>query len=99
PPQIHTLSLHDALPIYSEELRETRPLADSLTRPLASQSSVLSPQSFHVVAYDFGIKRNILRLLVSRGCRVTVVPADTPAREVLADRKSTRLNSSHVKSS
>src|SRR5690606_23537612 len=84
PPQIHTLSLHDALPIYSEELRETRPLADSLTRPLASQSSVLSPQSFHVVAYDFGIKRNILRLLVSRGCRVTVVPADTTARAVLA---------------
>ena len=39
---------------------------------------------FHVVAYDFGIKRNILRLLAGRGCRVTVVPADTPAAEVLA---------------
>jgi carbamoyl-phosphate synthase small subunit len=38
----------------------------------------------HVVAYDFGIKRNILRLLVNRGCRVTVVPAQTPASEVLA---------------
>ncbi len=38
----------------------------------------------HVVAYDFGIKRNILRLLVNRGCRVTVVPATTPAAEVLA---------------
>ncbi|MFI3136563.1 MAG: glutamine-hydrolyzing carbamoyl-phosphate synthase small subunit [Methylococcaceae bacterium] len=38
----------------------------------------------HVVAYDFGIKRNILRLLVNRGCRVTVVPATTPAHEVLA---------------
>ncbi len=38
----------------------------------------------HVVAYDFGIKRNILRLLVNRGCRVTVVPAKTPASEVLA---------------
>ncbi|MDD5273663.1 MAG: carbamoyl phosphate synthase small subunit, partial [Methylovulum sp.] len=38
----------------------------------------------HVVAYDFGIKRNILRLLVNRGCRVTVVPAKTPAAEVLA---------------
>ncbi|MEW6611126.1 MAG: glutamine-hydrolyzing carbamoyl-phosphate synthase small subunit [Pseudomonadota bacterium] len=38
----------------------------------------------HVVAYDFGIKRNILRMLVDRGCRVTVVPAETPAREVLA---------------
>lgn len=38
----------------------------------------------HVVAYDFGIKRNILRLLVDRGCRVTVVPATTPAEDVLA---------------
>ncbi|MCF6264278.1 MAG: glutamine-hydrolyzing carbamoyl-phosphate synthase small subunit [Xanthomonadales bacterium] len=40
-------------------------------------------EEFHVVAYDFGIKRNILRMLVDRGCRVTVVPAETPAEEVL----------------
>jgi carbamoyl-phosphate synthase small subunit len=40
--------------------------------------------SKHVVAYDFGIKRNILRLLVNRGCRVTVVPATTKADTVLA---------------
>lgn len=38
----------------------------------------------HIVAYDFGIKRNILRLLANRGCRVTVVPATTSAEEVLA---------------
>ena len=38
----------------------------------------------HVVAYDFGVKRNILRMLVDRGCRLTVVPATTPASEVLA---------------
>ena len=38
---------------------------------------------FHVVAYDFGVKRNILRMLASRGCKVTVVPAMTPAAEVL----------------
>lgn len=38
----------------------------------------------HVVAYDFGVKRNILRMLVERGCRLTVVPAQTPAAEVLA---------------
>ena len=38
---------------------------------------------FHVVAYDFGVKFNILRMLSSRGCRVTVVPAQTPAAEVL----------------
>ncbi len=38
---------------------------------------------FHVVAYDFGVKRNILRMLAERECRLTVVPATTPAREVL----------------
>ena len=38
----------------------------------------------HVVAYDFGIKENILRMLTREGCRVTVVPATTPAAEVLA---------------
>jgi carbamoyl-phosphate synthase small subunit len=42
------------------------------------------PSRFKVVAYDFGIKRNILRNLVESGCDVTVVPADTPAEEVLA---------------
>ena len=39
--------------------------------------------SLHVVALDFGVKRNILRMLATRGCRVTVVPAQTPAAEVL----------------
>ena len=39
---------------------------------------------YHVVAYDYGVKWNILRMLVERGCRVTVVPAQTPAAEVLA---------------
>ncbi|RON54582.1 glutamine-hydrolyzing carbamoyl-phosphate synthase small subunit [Pseudomonas frederiksbergensis] len=39
---------------------------------------------YHVVAYDYGVKLNILRMLVERGCRVTVVPAQTPASEVLA---------------
>ena len=38
---------------------------------------------YHVVAYDFGVKRNILRMLVDRGCRLTVVPAQTSAEEVL----------------
>jgi carbamoyl-phosphate synthase small subunit len=41
-------------------------------------------QQFHVVAYDYGVKRNILRMLVERGCKVTVVPAKTPAGDVLA---------------
>ncbi|MDO9069422.1 MAG: glutamine-hydrolyzing carbamoyl-phosphate synthase small subunit, partial [Deltaproteobacteria bacterium] len=44
------------------------------------------PGTFHVVAYDFGIKRNILRCLASIGARVTVVPADTTSEEVLALR-------------
>ncbi|MDR6927382.1 glutamine-hydrolyzing carbamoyl-phosphate synthase small subunit [Pseudomonas sp. BE134] len=39
---------------------------------------------YHVVAYDYGVKLNILRMLVERGCRVTVVPAQTPAADVLA---------------
>jgi len=39
---------------------------------------------YHVAVYDFGVKRNILRMLVARGCRLTVVPAQTPASEVLA---------------
>ena len=41
-------------------------------------------QRLHVVAYDFGIKRNILRLLADHGCRMTVVPAQTTARDVMA---------------
>lgn len=41
---------------------------------------------FHVIAYDFGVKRNILRMLAERGCRVTVVPAQTPAAQVLAEK-------------
>jgi carbamoyl-phosphate synthase small subunit len=43
-----------------------------------------TPPGRHVVAYDFGVKRNILRMLADRGCRVTVVPAQTPAAEALA---------------
>ncbi len=44
------------------------------------------PPKFKVVAYDFGVKRNILRMLAERGCDVTVVPAQTPAAEALAMR-------------
>jgi carbamoyl-phosphate synthase small subunit len=43
----------------------------------------LTAPKFHVVAYDFGVKKNILRMLAERGCKVTVVPAKTPAAEVL----------------
>jgi carbamoyl-phosphate synthase small subunit len=51
---------------------------------LGSGYGQLSEPRFHVLAYDFGLKRNILRMLAERGCRVTVVPARTPAAEVLA---------------
>lgn len=44
----------------------------------------LQSPKFKVVAYDFGVKRNILRMLAERGCDVTVVPAKTPAKDVLA---------------
>jgi carbamoyl-phosphate synthase small subunit len=52
--------------------------------PDSTRAPIRSNQRLHVVAYDFGIKRNILRLLADGGCRMTVVPAQTPAEEVLA---------------
>jgi carbamoyl-phosphate synthase small subunit len=54
-------------------------LADGLPNDRAEEAL-----PWHVVAYDFGVKRNILRMLVDRGCRLTVVPATTPASAVLA---------------
>lgn len=53
------------------------------TWQLGRGHGTLADAKFHVVAYDFGVKQNILRLLAARGCRVTVVPAQTPAAEVL----------------
>jgi carbamoyl-phosphate synthase small subunit len=50
---------------------------------LGSGYGTLKAPRFHVVAYDFGVKKNILRMLAERGCKVTVVPAKTPAAEVL----------------
>lgn len=52
--------------------------------PKQPRPSTAEQAEFNVVAYDYGIKTNILRMLVDRGCRVTVVPAQTPASEVLA---------------
>ena len=48
-------------------------------------ATVVSAKDWHVVAYDFGVKRNILRILSQLGCRLTVVPATTPASEVLKE--------------
>ena len=52
----------------------------SLTGGYAQQAE----SEFHVVAYDFGVKHNILRMLAERGCKLTVVPAQTSAKDVLA---------------
>ncbi len=52
--------------------------------PENPRAPIRSHQRLHVVAYDFGIKRNILRILADHGCRMTVVPAQTTAEEVLA---------------
>jgi carbamoyl-phosphate synthase small subunit len=52
--------------------------------PESARAPIRAPQRLHVVAYDFGIKRNILRLLADGGCRMTVVPAQTSAEETLA---------------
>jgi carbamoyl-phosphate synthase small subunit len=68
----------------AREVSVAQPYAWTQTEwALGSGYGTLADARFHVVAYDFGIKRNILRMLASRGCRVTVVPAQTPAAEVL----------------
>ncbi len=56
------------------------------TGPRVDAGTAPPEARFHVVAYDYGVKRNILRLLVDRGCRVTVVPARTSAEEAIALR-------------
>jgi len=75
-----------------EQMKDERPLTND-QRPMTNDESV-RPSSFvvrplsvpcpHVVVYDFGVKWNILRRLVAHGCRVTVVPATTYARDALA---------------
>src|SRR5918997_1827851 len=65
---------------------ENRELASAVTTPQAYEVAAVGPEKFHVVCYDFGVKRNSLSELARLGCRVTVVPAWTPAREALALR-------------
>jgi carbamoyl-phosphate synthase small subunit len=66
-------------------LPETTPWLDGSIRWLGDHTPFHAPaEGPHVVAYDFGIKRNILRMLVDRGCKVTIVPAETPAERALA---------------
>jgi carbamoyl-phosphate synthase small subunit len=57
---------------------------DETTWMLGTGYGKLTEPKFNVVAYDFGVKRNILRMLAARGCKLTVVPAQTSAKDVLA---------------
>jgi carbamoyl-phosphate synthase small subunit len=63
---------------------ENRELASVVTTKKPYEVSAKGEQRFHVVCYDFGVKRNSLRELAQRGCRITVVPASTTAAEVTA---------------
>ena len=71
--------------VWQLESQESGIRNQESVKPGLPQSPILNPQSspFHVVAYDFGVKRNILRMLASRGCKITVVPAKTSASDVL----------------
>lgn len=63
---------------------ENRELASVVTTKQPYEFPAAGPERFHVVCYDFGVKLNSLRELSRAGCRVTVVPASTPASEVFA---------------
>jgi carbamoyl-phosphate synthase small subunit len=65
---------------------ENRELASVVTTERPYEVAAVGEERFHVVCYDFGVKRNSLNELAREGCRVTVVPASTPAAEVLAMR-------------
>jgi len=62
---------------------ENRELASAVTTPAVYEVAAEGPEKFHVVCYDFGVKRNSLKELARLGCRVTVVPTSTPASEVV----------------
>jgi carbamoyl-phosphate synthase small subunit len=65
---------------------ENRELASVVTTAESYEVAAQGEERFHVVCYDFGVKRNSLKELAALGCRVTVVPASTPAPDVLALR-------------
>ena len=63
---------------------QNRELASVVTTKQWYEVSAVGPERFHVVCYDFGVKRNSLRELAGLGCRLTVVPSSTTAAEVIA---------------
>ena len=72
----------NGLDLASEVSRQTIERWDQGEGDWATSSS--KPLIYHVVAYDFGIKHQILRILYDKGCHITLVPATTSAKEVLA---------------
>jgi carbamoyl-phosphate synthase small subunit len=68
----------------ASEPMENRELASVVTTPRVYEVAAVGEERFHVVCYDFGVKRNSLNELAREGCRVTVVPASTSASEVLS---------------
>lgn len=84
---ISTVDLdHDSLVAKARhsQAMENRELASVVTTKDSYTVPAVGPEQFHVVCYDFGVKRNSLRELAQLGCRVTVVSASTPAQQVLA---------------
>ncbi len=71
----------------AKEVSTTKSYAwNESTWDLDAGSKSVPDKKFRVIAYDYGVKRNILRLLVDQGCDVKVVPAQTPASEILAEK-------------
>ena len=71
-------------PSYHFDADDSRNQSGDPCCPMLSSKNQEARKQLHVVAYDFGIKQNILRMLTREGCRVTVVPAETTADDVLA---------------
>jgi len=71
--------------IRAQPLMEGLDLAGGVSTDEPYEVPALGEERFHVIAYDFGVKAHSPKLLSERGCRVTVIPAETPVDEILAD--------------
>jgi carbamoyl-phosphate synthase small subunit len=71
--------------VRAQPLMEGLDLATGVSTDEAYEIAPVGEERFHVLAYDFGVKAHSPKLLAERGCRVTVIPAETPVEEILAD--------------
>jgi carbamoyl-phosphate synthase small subunit len=71
--------------ILQQPRMEGLDLACGVSTPEAYEVPAVGEERFHVLAYDFGVKAHSPKLLAERGCRVTVIPAETPVEEILSD--------------